>query len=193
MMSTMQTRRIAVENSADQQVRGRLLVWAIAAVLTAVAIVSAWAVGNRPSGTGIANLAVVYLDLPSASSGAGRPYVLDLELEKDGYPLILHLDADGLPSILFPIGAPTRLSAGRKVRLPDPSGSATWWTAPGESAGTLMVAIETASPQSAERLLELAERAASRAPDAESAKESVRRVLRDRLGPAVVAELGTRH
>lgn len=186
----MQTTRLPVENSHRPARRPRLTGWTVFIGVICVAILVTWSAGRRPVHSGIASVSVLFLEAGEAS-GPGRPFVLELELERDGYPVILHVDADGLPSVLFPFSTPTRLSAGRRIRLPDPSGSATWWAPLGVDAGTLLIAMESDSPHSTDRLLELAERAAAQAPDAATAKESVRRVLRDRLGPAVVAELGT--
>lgn len=191
MLSRMRDSLSPVEATGAIGPRGRVLGWGLLLAFVAVAILAIAAIEHRPASSGIVHLEVVFLDAGRAG-GAGSPYVIDLELEHDGYPVIVHVDVDGLPSLLFPLGPPLRVGAGRIVRLPEPSGSATWWIPTGEPGGTLLVAIESRTPQSTERLLDLAERAAARASDSVTARESVRRVMRDRLGPTIVAELGTR-
>jgi hypothetical protein len=188
MMSRMDATRIPGDNWHRTGRTARVTAIGIALVLIGVAILAAVLVGRRPEPSGIARVEVVHLD-GANTSGSGLPYVIDLVLARDGYPIVMHVDADGLPSILYPFGRPVRLPAGQTLRLPDPHGSATWWAPRGTDPGSLLVAMSFDSPPSTDRLLELAERAASRAPDARSARENVRRVMRDRLGPAVVARL----
>lgn len=188
MMSRMDTPNSSADDR-DRTGRGaRTLALAIAFGLIAVAVLATVLVLRRPEDSGLARVEVILLE-DRRGPGPGIPYVVELELSRDGYPVVMHVDADGLPSILYPFGSPVRLMAGERLRLPDPYGSVTWWTLRGPEAGSIVVAMSTNSPQSTERLLELAERAASRASSPEDARESVRRVMRDRLGPAVVARL----
>ena len=168
--------------------RLRSLAWSIALGLVLGAILATVLVGLRPEDTGIAEVDVVFLD--AAGPGPGAPYVVELELEREGYPVVVHVDRDGLPSLLFPASRPMRLPPGMKVRLPDPHGAATWWSAAGEDGGSLLVAIAERPPADTDRLLDLAERAASRADDAAGARDEVRAVLRRRLGPPVSTEIG---
>lgn len=184
----MEATGIPGDNPRRVHRRARALAIGTGLVLVGAAILAATLVGRRPEDSGIARLDVVFLDAMPASA-AGVPYVIDLVLARDGFPVVVHVDAEGLPSILYPFGRPQRIPAGQVLRLPDPHGSATWWTPLDTDPGSLLVAMSVDTPHSTDRLLELAERAASRAPDAEAARESVRRVMRDRLGPAVLARL----
>ena len=78
--------------------------------------------------------------------------------------------------------------AGTRTRLPDPSGTATWWAGDDETATVLTVLAESPVAD-VDRLIELVERAAARADDSDRALRNVQKVLRRRLGEPEVRTL----
>lgn len=163
----------------------RVLVLGLLTALTLLVFLTVTWSSLRTRPTGIASLdLVVFAD----DDGPGVGYVVDFESERAGYPVVLHVDADGFPSLLFPAGGLARVEAGRRFRLPDPEGHAIWWSAPGASATVLTVLAEN-PPADVDRLVELVERAAARADDPGRALRNVESVLRDRLGEPVVRTL----
>lgn len=143
----------------------------------------------RPRPTGIASLdLVVFAD----ATGPGIGYAVDFEAERAGYPVVVHVDADGFPSLLFPVGGVARLDAGNRVRLPDPTGTSTWWSEEDQTVTVLTVLAEQ-PPADVDRLVELVERAAARASSPERALDDVKSVLRRRLGEPVTRILRPAH
>ena len=165
--------------------RFRLVTLSVAAgVLLGVAIALTFDLFG-PRETGLASVDVLMLD---RSPAQGSSYVIELESLRAGYPVILHVDRDGFPSILFPTGRLAQIGAGHRVRLPDPQGNATWWAGP-EDAGTLLTVLAESPPADVDRLVELVERAAAKADDSEDALRNVERVVRRRLGEPLSVEL----
>ena len=138
---------------------------------------------ERPSGFASLQLVVI-----TDTDGPGVSYALDFESEREGYPVVVHVDASGFPSLLVPSERGARVPAGQRLRLPDPQGTTTWWT-PGDAEITVLAVLAEDPVQDVDRLVELVERAATRAPDAPAALRDVQKVLRRRLGEPVVRTL----
>lgn len=160
------------------------MLWTLVGVLIGVFISVSLPI-LRPRPTGIASLDLVVF---AEAAGPGIGYAVDFEAERAGYPVVLHVDADGFPSLLFPVGGVARLDAGNRVRLPDPTGTSTWWSDEDEIVTVLTVLAEK-PPADVDRLVELVERAAARASTPERALQDVKSVLRRRLGEPVTRTL----
>ena len=142
----------------------------------------------QPRETGL--VAADILMLETGGPAPGSSYVLELETAREGYPVVVHVDEDGFPSLLFPTNGIARLGPGLRTRLPDPGGNTTWWVGP-DQQGTLLTVLAENPPSDVDRLVELVERAAARADDPEQALDSVIRVLRQRLGEPLALRLRT--
>lgn len=157
----------------------------LAAVLLGIALgtlLSVAIVWLRPVPTGIAQVELVELHRDRA---AGPSWVLDLEIDRSGYPFLIHLDDAGRPSLLFPDGAVTAIGAGERIRLPDATGQR-GWRSPG---GELWVTVSGTPYVPVDQLFALAEHAAGNAGTDAEAVVAAREVLRNRLGPGVVVDL----
>ena len=164
----------------------RGVAFAIGLGLVLGTIVSIAIVWFRPIPTGIATVEVIEL---GKDSGPGRSWVLELEVERSGYPFLIHLDADGMPSLLFPDGEITRLDAGERRRLPDATGHRAWRSLEGEGGGAVFVTLSGTPYLALDRVIARAERAALQASSEEAAHRIVREVLRKQLGPGVIVQL----
>lgn len=163
---------------------GRLALLWVAVIVLLGAFVAVTVLSMRPRPTGIASLQLLVV----AEDGPGVGYAVDMESLRDGYPVVVHVDEDGFPSLLFPTGDVALLPAGHRVRLPDPLGSAAWWS-PALTTETVLTVLAERPPVDVDRLVELVERAAARADDADDALRNVESVLRRRLGEPVVRTL----
>lgn len=158
---------------------------AVAVVLLGVFVaITIDSMRHRPTGITALDLVV-----HGGAAGPGVGYSVDLVSAREGYPVVVHVDADGFPSLLFPTAAVAHLPANTRVRLPDPRGSAAWW-AEADDRATVLTVLSENPPGDVDRLVELVERAATRAEDADEALRNVTRVLRRRLGEPVARSLG---
>jgi hypothetical protein len=149
-------------------------------------IVSVAIVWFRPIPTGIATVEVIEL---GKDSGPGRSWVLELEVDRSGYPFLVHLDEDGMPSLLYPDGEITRLDAGERRRLPDATGHRAWRRLGGVGGGEVFVTLSGTPYLALDRVIARAERAAAQASSEDAARRVVREVLRKQLGPGVIVQL----
>lgn len=156
------------------------MLWTLVGVLLGVLLaVTLPSLRARP--TGIASLDLVVF---TEAAGPGVSYAVDFECERAGYPVVVHVDDDGFPSLLFPVAGTARVEAGQQLRLPDPYGQATWWAGANDTA-TLLTVLAEQPVGDVDRLVELVERAAARADDPGRALRNVESVLRRRLGEPV--------
>ena len=155
----------------------RGVAFAIGLGLVLGTLVSVAIVWFRPVPTGIASIDVIELD---QDGGPGRSWVLELEVERSGYPFLIHLDGEGMPSLLFPDGEITRFDAGERRRLPD---------ATGHRACEVFVTLSGTPYLALDRVIARAERAAAQTSSGSAARRVVRKVLRKQLGPGVIVEL----
>jgi hypothetical protein len=164
--------------------RGVLLAVLVGLVLgTAISAAIVWL---RPIPTGIAEVELIEID-PDRKTGSS--WVLELEVDRAGYPFLIHVDDVGRPSLLFPDGDVTALDAGERRRLPDNTGRRAW-RSPG---GEVFVTLSGTPYLSLDGLFRKAERAAADTSSDEAAVRAVRRVLRKQLGPGVFLELPGAH
>lgn len=168
--------------------RGRTIVLSIAFGVILGVFVSVVIDILRPRETGLVAADIVMLE--DGGPAPGSSYVLEIEPAREGYPVVLHVDEDGFPSLLFPTNGIARLGAGHRTRLPDPGGNTTWWVGP-DQQGTLLTVLAENPPSDVDRLVELVERAAARADDPDEALDSVISVLRRRLGEPLARRLRT--
>ena len=149
-------------------------------------LVSVAIVWLRPIPTGIASVELIEF----ADDGtAGHSWVLELEVDRSGYPFLVHLGRDGTPSLLFPDGEITQFAAGERRRLPDDTGQRAWRSPDGAVGGEIFVTLSGTPYLAMDRLIARAERAAVEASSDSEARRIVRKVLRTQLGPGVIVEL----
>lgn len=169
-----------------QRTTWRGVAFAIGLGLVLGTVISVAIVWLRPTPTGIAAVEVIEL---GEDSGPGRSWVLELEVERSGYPFLIHMDEEGMPSLLFPDGEITRLDAGERRRLPDPTGHRAWRSLEGEGGGEVFVTLSGSPYLALDRVIARAERAAVQASSQRAARRIVRQVLRKQLGPGVIVQL----
>ncbi len=116
------------------------------------------------------------------ASGPGIPYRVQVELHEEGLPILVHLDADGLPSLLFPPGQPVYAPAREPFFLPGPDPGLQWWIDPTARGQVLLLAIAHDGRIDPEQIVREAAEAAAGAEDTASARRAVVRTLRRRLG-----------
>jgi hypothetical protein len=148
--------------------------------------ISALVVWLRPIPTGIAHVELIELD---PDHRAGGSWVLELEVERAGYPFLIHVDDGGMPSLLFPDGEAPSLVAGERRRLPDATGRRAW-RSPG---GEVFVTLSGTPFLRLDQVIVRAEKAAADAGSDAAALRAVRKVLRKQLGPGVFVELPEVH
>jgi hypothetical protein len=140
----------------------------------------------RPAPTGISHARIVRLE---ADGSPGQPWLLELEVDRSGYPYLIHVDGEGHPSLLFPDGRIAQFDPGRSHRLPDDDGHRAWRSEATDSGAELFVMLSGTPYLPVDRVIERAERAADGASSARSAHERVKKALRDQLGPGVFVAL----
>jgi hypothetical protein len=153
-------------------------------------LLSAAIVWLRPVPTGIADVELIELD---DDGTPGHSWVLELEVDRSGYPFLIHLDRHGTPSLLFPDGEIAQFSAGERRRLPDDSGQRAWRSPDGDVGGEVFVALSGTPYLRLDRVIARAERAAVEASSDAEARRIVRGVLRKQIGPGVIVELPDTH
>jgi len=164
--------------------RGIALAIGLGLVLgTLVSVAIVWL---RPIPTGIASVELIEFD---DDETPGHSWVLELEVERSGYPFLIHLERDGTPSLLFPDGEIAQLSAGERRRLPDDTGQRAWRSPDDAVGGKVFVTLSGTPYLALDRVIARAERAAVKASSDAEARRIVLDVLRKQLGPGVVVEL----
>jgi hypothetical protein len=118
-----------------------------------------------------------------------QSFVVEFTLQEAGYPVVLHLDAEGRPSVLFPERDWIAVGGRSPVRLPDPSSGQAWRLegVPGEESFLLVVGRDR--EVDLDLLVEEAERLAARSPTPQDARRRVREFFARNVGP--VQEVGS--
>jgi hypothetical protein len=155
-------------------------------------LAAGWWFWNAPRGVEIREFVLrPYATTEASPSRETRPWFAEIELEQNGYLLLVHLDESGWPTAMFPIGGAIAVAGGERLRLPDPDRGVAWTLGPAPRTQDFLAAATSGRNVDFQDLIRELEREAGRAPTPEESRARVIEVLEARMGPVSIARLDT--